>query len=317
MQYRRFGKLDWKVSALGFGAMRLLGVQPAPTASAAAPAMSPAAAAARTYVGNDVCITCHADIGKNILKTQHGKAGFASRSEHGCETCHGPGSAHIEDPANHSTIIRPDKLKAAETSKICLSCHQDARRADWHGGKHEARGLSCTTCHSVHSFKSEKAQLTAANMMEVCFNCHKDVRSDMWKASHHPIREGKLTCGDCHNPHGTPTNRMLVAASVNELCYNCHQEKRGPFLWEHTPVRESCVNCHVPHGSSHNRLTKSAVPFLCQQCHSNSRHPGTMYDALTEAKGPRAANRMFARGCLNCHGAIHGSNSPSSPNLSQ
>ena len=42
----------------------------------------------------------------------------------------------------------------------------------------------------------------------------------------------------------------LKAASVNEQCYTCHTEKRGPFLWEHAPVRESCLNCHTPHGSN-------------------------------------------------------------------
>ena len=298
---------------IGLCAIRLIGQQPMPPA--APPASAPAAA--RTFVGNDVCITCHADIGKNLLHTQHGKAGFAARSTLGCETCHGPGSAHIEDPTNHANIRRPDRLRPAESSALCLSCHQDARRADWHGGTHEARGLSCTTCHSVHDFKSEKAQLKAASVMDVCFNCHKDVRADMWKTSHHPIREGKLSCGDCHNPHGTTTKGMIVAASVNEQCYTCHQEKRGPFLWEHPPVRESCLSCHVPHGSSHVKLTKNAVPFLCQQCHSNTRHPGTMYDALSEANGAHAANRLFARGCENCHGAIHGSNNPSSPYLGQ
>ena len=34
---------------------------------------------------------------------------------------------------------------------------------------------------------------------------------------------------------------MIKADSVNELCYTCHTEKRGPFLFEHAPVREDCV----------------------------------------------------------------------------
>ena len=95
----------------------------------------------------------------------------------------------------------------------------------------------------------------------------------MWKNSHHPIREGKITCADCHNPHGTQTAKMIRGASVNEQCYTCHTEKRGPFLWEHAPVRESCLNCHTPHGSNHLKLQKTSVPYLCQQCHSNTRHP--------------------------------------------
>ena len=33
---------------------------------------------------------------------------------------------------------------------------------------------------------------------------------------------------------------MLKEASVNDNCYKCHAEKRGPFLWEHPPVRENC-----------------------------------------------------------------------------
>jgi DmsE family decaheme c-type cytochrome len=154
--------------------------------------------------------------------------------------------------------------------------------------------------------------------MEQCFTCHKDIRADTWKTSHHPIREGKITCTDCHNPHGSTTAKMLAATSVNDQCYTCHTEKRGPFLWEHPPVRESCLNCHTPHGSNHIKLQRTSVPFLCQQCHSNTRHPGTLYDGLrvpTIDNPNLASNRLFNRGCPDCHAAIHGSNHPSAPYL--
>ena len=55
----------------------------------------------------------------------------------------------------------------------------------------------------------------------------------MHYSSHMPIREGKITCSDCHNPHGSVTEKLIRQASVNEVCYTCHAEKRGPFLWEH------------------------------------------------------------------------------------
>jgi DmsE family decaheme c-type cytochrome len=114
---------------------------------------------------------------------------------------------------------------------------------------------------------------------------------------------------------------MVKAASVNDQCYSCHAEKRGPFIWEHAPVRENCLTCHTPHGSNHLKLQKTSVPFLCQQCHSNTRHPGTLYDGLRvptledERPNPLASNRLFNRACLDCHPAIHGSNHPSAPYL--
>ncbi len=154
--------------------------------------------------------------------------------------------------------------------------------------------------------------------MNTCLECHKSIRADMWKNSHHPIREGKIGCADCHNPHGTQTAKMLNEISVNEQCYTCHAEKRGPFLWEHAPVRESCLNCHTPHGSNHIKLQKTSVPYICQQCHSNTRHPGTLYDNRsfpTLENETTGSNRAFNRACLDCHSAIHGSNHPSSPFL--
>ena len=142
------------------------------------------------------------------------------------------------------------------------------------------------------------------------------MRAEIWKSSHHPIREGKISCADCHNPHGTPTPKMIKAASVNEQCYTCHTEKRGPFLWEHAPVRESCLNCHTPHGSNHQKLQKtsrartsasSATPTPATPARSTTPPPS--------ADQARASNRIFNRACLDCHAAIHGSNHPSSPYL--
>lgn len=266
------------------------------------------------------CAECHDDVVTPFGSSVHGRAythdgHFANAA---CSSCHGAVDKHLES-GDAADILNPRRLSADAVNETCRTCHSGAQQAFWPGSRHEARGVSCLDCHSIHSAKSERGgQLKAASVAEVCYSCHKDVRAEMWRTSHHPVREGRIDCSDCHNPHGTPADGMIRAASVNDLCYNCHTEKRGPFLWEHAPVRESCLNCHTPHGSNHLKLQKTSVPYICQQCHSNTRHPGTLYDATrlptleNEATG---SNRLFNRACLDCHAAIHGSNHPSSPYL--
>ena len=146
--------------------------------------------------------------------------------------------------------------------------------------------------------------------------CHPQQRAEFRKRSHMPVLEGKMTCTDCHNPHGTTTRPLLKADSVNDVCYVCHAEKRGPYLWEHAPVRERCTNCHLPHGSNHDKLLVAARPYLCQQCHNSaSLHSGQFFGAQQNAaaglQGGSPSFYVIGRACQNCHTQIHGSNHPS------
>ena len=203
-----------------------------------------------------------------------------------------------------TTIKALTKDKQAE---MCLQCHDRANKSDWHGSLHEARGLSCQDCHSVHNPGIVKAQLQAPET-ELCFNCHKQKKAQFFRASHHPVREGKMECSDCHNPHAVQEGKLVDQAAVAETCYQCHAEKRGPFLWEHIPVREDCMTCHEAHGSNHMKMLKVKEPFLCQRCHSDTRHPGTLYD---QTQRNNDSNRLYGRSCTNCHSTVHGSNHPS------
>ena len=299
------------------GAAVLVETTPPPAAPAVAPTPTPATApGTATYVGSETCTTCHDTVEGQLASTPHGSAAFAKLGPHGCETCHGPGSVHVDDPDVVANQPRVDKMPPDVVNATCQSCHDGRVQFFWQGSKHQKRGLSCATCHTIHHPKSDDAQLQRATVAEQCATCHQQVRAETWKNSHHPIREGKITCTDCHNPHGTTSEKLVKADTVNDLCYSCHTEKRGPFLWEHAPVRESCMNCHTPHGSNHAKLQRVAVPYLCQQCHANTRHPGTLYDRRNlPTEGPTASNRLIERGCVNCHAAVHGSNHPSAPYL--
>ncbi|MBV8812232.1 MAG: hypothetical protein JO033_26485 [Acidobacteriaceae bacterium] len=96
-----------------------------------------------------------------------------------------------------------------------------------------------------------------------------------------------------------------------EACLKCHIDKRGPFTFEHPPVRvEGCEMCHYPHGSSNSRLLRRPVVFtMCLECHNgvgNFGRTGTGDPMLSPAHNmadPRYQN------CTNCHVRIHGSNS--------
>ena len=139
---------------------------------------------------------------------------------------------------------------------------------------HDARNLSCATCHSVHTFKSEHAQLKTAREMDTCATCHRDKVAKIDRSGHMPLREGKMECSTCHNPHGsTNVKQLRKGDSVAEMCTSCHADKRGPFLWEHAPTRDGCTTCHDPHGSSNERMLVTKPPILCQRCHVATRHP--------------------------------------------
>jgi DmsE family decaheme c-type cytochrome len=278
------------------------------TPQAASPAQAPPSA--RTYVGEDTCVGCHDTEGKTLQQTLHGKAQnpHSPAAAKGCESCHGPGSAHVEDPSQPDSIRRFTTMKPRDVSDTCLECHSRGNHTQWKGSMHDARNLSCTTCHSVHSPKSDKSQLKAVSIVETCVSCHTTEVNKQQRLGHMPVREGKMTCTTCHNPHGTTNVRMLrVGNWVNETCTGCHAEKRGPFLWDHAPVRAACSTCHDPHGSNNDRMLVAKLPMLCQRCHIGTKHPSTIYDANQLAKD---SNRLIGRGCVNCHAQIHGSNSP-------
>jgi DmsE family decaheme c-type cytochrome len=277
---------------------------PAPAVQAALPA---------GYAGSDTCTTCHTEEGDRLKGTPHNQAKNprSPAAGHGCESCHGPGQAHVDDDAK-GHIRKFALLKPGEISQTCLTCHNRGGHAAWEGSAHDRRDLSCTTCHSVHSSKSFAHQLVKTTETALCATCHRlQVAKTERAVAHMPVREGKMACTSCHNPHGSISNvkALKVGNSVAESCISCHTEMRGPMLWEHAPVRENCATCHDPHGSSNDRMLAVRMPMLCQRCHVATRHPASIYDKdeITVNK----SNRMFGRSCVNCHSNVHGSNHPS------
>jgi DmsE family decaheme c-type cytochrome len=100
----------------------------------------------------------------------------------------------------------------------------------------------------------------------------------------------------------------MVAAAGQPSCFNCHGEKRGPFVFEHAPMRtDGCSACHEPHGSANPRmLIANQQRVVCLQCHAN------LGVAAPDLGGTPPAFHDLASGryqqCSVCHISVHGSN---------
>jgi DmsE family decaheme c-type cytochrome len=125
---------------------------------------------------------------------------------------------------------------------------------------------------------------------QACLSCHSEQRAEFSLPSHHPVKEGRIECADCRDPHRPVTEKIKL-----ETCTKCHLQQRGPHIYEHGAISgngltDACLSCHVPHGSPNQRMLKLTNRGLCLQCHA---------DRATHFPG---------RNCADCHQAVHGSN---------
>ncbi len=271
--------------------------------------------------GAEVCANCHTAPAAAYAASVHGQKsnhrGPANAGE--CSSCHGDGTAHVNAGGGRGVggIKNPGgkTMDSEDKNAICMTCHAGgSKRTHWEGSKHQTRGTACTSCHTMHQPDKVLAKVTQP---EVCFTCHKQQRTEVNRTFRHPILEGKVSCSDCHNPHGSIGRAMMKRDSVVETCYQCHMEKRGPFVHPHDPVTEDCAICHNPHGTVADSMLKVRPPFLCHQCHTP--HGGNVASVRGQpgqaspltVTGKSSVNITQGRGCLNCHTQVHGSNNAS------
>jgi DmsE family decaheme c-type cytochrome len=284
------------------------------TGLACAQAAAPAQPAG--FAGTETCEVCHEDTVKAFAKNAHHALetdthkGFAG---HACESCHGPGEKHAES-ADAALIRNPADLTPAAIDKICLDCHLNQPT---HVGRlessHAKNQIACTSCHKVHS--DEMVARTAAKINTQCSACHANEWAEFQRPDHHKLPEGAMSCVDCHNPHGSIRPAMQQSFGANEPgCLNCHGDKRGPFTYEHAPMRfDGCTACHEPHGSANPRmLTRQEVRLVCLECHANlptartstsplNRTIGVVPPSFHDLRSPQFQN------CTVCHQKVHGS----------
>ena len=87
------------------------------------------------------------------LALKHGGTGA------NCESCHGPGQAHVEGGGDVTKIVRFDKLTPTEVDKTCLACHANTH-PNFLRSPHAKAGVNCLSCHSIHKSVTESKLLS-------------------------------------------------------------------------------------------------------------------------------------------------------------
>lgn len=255
-----------------------------------------------------VCYSCHGD--KYDLEEVAHPHQINGPHSFNCESCHNP-------HGNVTEFSRKD---------LCMECHKSSPTMAWHSSIHDQVGVKCTDCHNPHPSSSVQSLVNLSHTSverpkrmpmsvddpTVCYKCHQDVFALTQLSSHHPIREGKMTCSDCHDPHGQAEGN-LKSDTVNMVCYKCHADKQGPFVYQHAPVEEDCSICHNPHGTVANNLLHQPTTFLCLRCHTGHRAPPSDHFGIgtTDIDGLPRQRAVLYTDCTQCHTHVHGSDLPS------
>src|ERR1700730_5359663 len=138
-------------AAIALGGGVVLGVpfasraqQPATpsTSPPVAPAAPGTASTTSGYVGAETCKGCHEEAFRAFAKTRMGRLFLHQARDpkegNACESCHGPGQAHVEAGGGKGkggliTFAKNDRTPVEKRNQVCLDCHTKRARIFWKG----------------------------------------------------------------------------------------------------------------------------------------------------------------------------------------
>jgi predicted CXXCH cytochrome family protein len=187
----------------------------------------------------------------------------------------------------------------AESKKFMATAHARIQLA----GSEEVGESGCEACHGpgsahVDAGGGKGTIYNPGKSPDACYKCHTEQKAQFSLPYHHPVNEGKMTCADCHDPHGADAKKSSKIA-MSRVETRIH-------AFKHEALSEGCAACHDVHGSVNKKMLTETTFALCLKCHAE-----VQADDGDIQIGSRSHSSYVTRGkCWNagCHTAVHGSN---------
>jgi predicted CXXCH cytochrome family protein len=165
----------------------------------------------------------------------------------GCESCHGPGAAHVANPQTF-------KPYQAVDDQVCGACHSRGVSPEGHPFPASYRPGDNLSNH--FTFSTAESDVWPDGSAKRNYQQYQD-----WTLGNTMAASGDVKCATCHAVHGSDNEPAHLAEEMNELCLQCHNDRRA--IVQHTPfhneaVKERdfyCSDCHMP------QIATSAVAY--------------------------------------------------------
>lgn len=217
--------------------------------------------------GAGKCVACHPRRDQLLEASPHASLA-AAHSEQGCESCHGNGSLHVATNGLGRLITRPDH--ARDGAATCRSCHADVDEEQFHWRDRPApllsRGLTCTSCHTVHA-----AEMAGAPI-------------DQDTGAEAPQPGTNALCQKCHAPAFTQPETVNTAAGGTKPAPG---HPRGLLGTVHAPLAKPDAPLAAGCGACHSGA----------EAHALSGGRRDLVDALRTADA-----KQQEQTCMKCHG---------------
>jgi predicted CXXCH cytochrome family protein len=206
----------------------------------------------------------------------------------GCESCHGPGSEHIESRTRGQRIVSPSLLTPERELVLCGACHSrpQGKAAGGTEAPLSASGYMPAPGVRRRDYLRDFTQRVDASARELYPSGDSKSNHQQYGDFMHSgmYRNGRvlMTCSSCHDAHGSDsaTHMLLKAADDNSSCTGCHSSS------EFTAPRG-----HVTKATGFVHDGTEEMFFVCTSCHmvrtasSGARHP-ELLDALPTGVKP-------------------------------